>query len=495
VERVASKTPSRAAIIEGVSGKATSYADLAYRIGAASRGFKTVGVRRGTVVAVHMPNCPEFVVTFNALASLGAVITTSNPAYSPTELAHQFKDSGAEFVVTHPALEPTVKASVANSGMKEERILTLGQPSASFLTTDVSSPGAPRSLPEVESVDGPKTLLALPYSSGTTGLPKGVALSHGNLVANLQQAGSFMQEGDVVMGVLPMYHIYGIICIMGIPLLQGATCVTLPKFDPPVFLSTMMKFKTNFMYVVPPILSFLVKHPAAAPLDFSFVHTVFSGAAPLDADAQKAAQLRFPNSAILQGYGMTESSPITHMETKDCHRMGSIGKPVPDTQCRIVSTEDWKTILPSGEKNRGELQVKGPQVMMGYHNNAKATSDTVLQDGWLRTGDVAYQDSDGFFYIVDRIKELIKVKGLQVAPAELEAHLLSHPLVYDAAVVGKPDERAGELPVAFVVLKAQMLKSMGKTADADALPKVSGSELIGWVAGKTAEYKKLCALV
>jgi acyl-CoA synthetase (AMP-forming)/AMP-acid ligase II len=214
------------------------------------------------------------------------------------------------------------------------------------------------------------------------------------------------------------------------PLLQGASVVTLPKFDPPQFLGTIQKYKCGFLFIVPPIISFLAKHPLVGSFDLSHVRSIFSGAAPLDGDTQTAVERRFPLASVRQGYGMTECSPIATSEgwAPTEKRAGSIGKPLPDTQCRIVDAADATHILPPGKANVGELQVKGPQVMMGYHNNARATEDTLLPGGWLRTGDMVYQDQDGFYFVVDRIKELIKVKGFQVAPAELEGLLLGHPL-------------------------------------------------------------------
>jgi acyl-CoA synthetase (AMP-forming)/AMP-acid ligase II len=204
IEAGAKSASSRPALIDGVSGRVTPYGDLPYRIGAAARGFKSLGVRRGTVVGLHLANSPEFIVAFNALASLGAVVTTSNPAYSPTELTHQLKDSGAEFVLTMEPLLPVVTAAATGAGLPASRVLVLGAPALAFLHEDVAAAGALRALPEVEAVDGPRTLLALPYSSGTTGLPKGVELSHGNLTANLEQSapGLGMGAGDVAVGVL-----------------------------------------------------------------------------------------------------------------------------------------------------------------------------------------------------------------------------------------------------------------------------------------------------
>ena len=466
VEREAATAPQKAAFIDGTSGRMITYGDFAYRVGAAARGFAAAGVSRGTVVGMHMPNSPEFVIAFNALASLGAVVTTSNPMYSPTELAHQLKDSGASRVITIPQFHPVVSAASAAAGLPASATLTLGEPSTAFLTADVSkASGAERTLPNIVSVDAAKTLLALPYSSGTTGLPKGVALSHSNLATNIEQITGLtsifgLDSSDVLLGVLPFYHIYGITTIMGSPLRIGATVVTLPKFDPPQFLASIQKYRVTYLPLVPPIISFLAKHPLAAAADLSSVRTVFSGAAPLDAATQVACEKRIPNASVRQGYGMTESAPVTHIAPANVpNRPGSVGPVVPGTRCRIVSPETGD-VLPAGKSNVGELQISGPQVMLGYHNNKAATDATIIAGGWLRTGDLGYFDEDGWYFIVDRLKELIKTKGFQVAPAELEGLLLQHPLIYDAAVVPQTCERAGEVPVAFVVTKASMLRGM-----------------------------------
>ena len=498
IEASAAARPASVALINGATNEAVLYRDLPYRIGAAARGFRALGVTRGTVVALHLPNCPEFLIAFNALAALGAVVTTSNPAYSPTELTHQFRDAGAALVLTLAGpLEAAARAAAEALRLPAAAVHTLGSPATAFLTADASAAsGALRALPVIEAVDGPATLFALPYSSGTTGLPKGVALSHGNLTANLLQSSSClpMAPSDAVLGVLPFYHIYGITCLMGLPLLQGASLVTLPKFEPQSFLGAIQRHRTTYLFVAPPIVAFLAKHPAVAAFDLAHVHTIFSGAAPLDMETQLAAEKRFPAAVVRQGYGMTEASPITHSERVGAERKGSIGLPMPDTQCRVMSVGEAPAEQPPGREHVGELQVRGPQVMMGYWQNAKATAETLLPGGWLRTGDLVYRDAEGFFYVVDRIKELIKVKGLQVAPAELEGLLLQHPLVYDCAVVGRPDERAGEAPVAFVVPKAAMLRAMGNAAGAAALPELTGEALKAFLVGKVAEYKMMCVV-
>ena len=288
--------------------------------------------------------------------------------------------------------------------------------------------------------------------------------------------------------------------IMAAGLQFGTTVVSLPKFDPGSFLEAAARHRVTFMGLVPPIVAFLAKHPLVDKYDLAAVRTVFSGAAPLSPDLQLAVEQRLKGAVCRQGFGMTELSPVSHIASPALpSKPGSVGPPVPGTACRIVDVDAAEgggapRLLPAGAANVGELQVRGPQVMLGYHNNARATAETLTSDGWLRTGDLAYFDADGDFFVVDRLKELIKVKGLQCAPAELEGVLLSHPLIYDAAVVGRADERAGEVPVAFIVSRASMLRAMGRAKDADALPQLTSEAVRDFVATKVADYKRLAAV-
>ncbi len=312
----------------------------------------------------------------------------------------------------------------------------------------------------------------LPYSSGTTGLPKGVMLTHRNLVANLTQTQATLATGadDVLIAVLPFFHIYGQTVIMNLGLRAGATIVTMPRFDLEQFLSLIEHRAVTRAYVVPPIALALAKHPAIDEADLSSLELIMSGAAPLGSELadQVAKRVGCP---VMQGYGMTETSPVTHLVPPDQSegRGGKIGMPLPDTEARIVDPES------GDDAERGELWIRGPQVMKGYLNNAEATADTIDGDGWLHTGDVAEVDDEGHFEIVDRLKELIKYKGFQVPPAELEALLLTHPKVTDAAVIGIPDDEAGELPKAFVV----------------AGDDVTDEEIMEFIAGQVSPQKRV----
>ena len=334
--------------------------------------------------------------------------------------------------------------------------------------------GDPEAAPEVE-LDPHSHLAVLPYSSGTTGLPKGVMLTHHNLVANLCQIQECfaIEEDDVLVGVLPFFHIYGQTVIMNQGLRAGATIVTMPRFDLDQFLDLIQEHAVSRAYVVPPIALALAKHPAVDSRDLSSLRTIMSGAAPLGAELAEQVAERI-GCKVIQGYGLTETSPVTHVIRPDGeNRPGSIGTALPHTECRLVDPETGEDV-PDGE--RGELWIRGPQVMAGYLNNPDATAETIDDDGWLHTGDIAVRDPDGFYAIVDRLKELIKFKGYQVPPAELEALLITHPEVADVAVIGVPDDEAGELPKAFVV-------PAGDTVDAKAL--------MAFVAERVAPQKRV----
>lgn len=389
------------------------------------------------------PNLPEYAVVFHALAYAGATVTTLNPTYGAEEIAFQLKDAGASTVVTVPLFLETAKAAAAIAGIDEVLLIGPGgAPSVLDLAGDPLLTQVPVHLAE--------DTVALPYSSGTTGFPKGVMLTHQNLVANVEQLGGHLEldEGEVVFAVLPFFHIYGMQVLMNFSLTRGCTVVTVPRFDMVQMLELTQKYKITRLFLVPPIVLALAKHPVVDTYDLSSVRQIFSGAAPLGGDIADAAAKRL-GCTMAQGYGMTELSPVTHAVPDGDYQVGSVGTLVANTQARLVDPETGEDVSPGG---RGEIWVRGPQVMKGYLNNPEATAVTIDGDGWLHTGDVGVIDADsGHTYIVDRLKELIKVKGFQVPPAELEALLITHPQVADVAVIGVPDDAAGELVKAFVV--------------------------------------------
>ena len=431
------------ALIDGPSGRTLTFEQLAGAIRSFAGGLQARGFEKGDTVAILLPNVPEYAVAWHGTAFAGGTVTTVNPLYNAEEIGHQLKDAGAKFLIVFAQALENAKKAAEGTGVEE--IFVLGDAEGATPVTELL--GEP--LAEQVPVD-PDDTVALPYSSGTTGLPKGVMLSHRNLVANILQARASleMEEDDVVIGVLPFFHIYGMTVIMNMGLHSGVTTVTMPRFDLEQFLTLIQDHEVTRAYVVPPIALALAKHPLVEKFDISSLRLILSGAAPLGAELEEACQERV-GCPVVQGYGMTETSPVSHTAPRGRHKAGTIGPVLPNMECRIVDPETGEDAEPGG---RGELWMRGPNIMKGYLNNDEATSETIVEDGWLRTGDVAVVDDDGYFAIVDRVKELIKYKGFQVAPAELEALLVQHPGVQDAAVIPVPDEEAGEIPKAFLVL-------------------------------------------
>ena len=466
----------KAAFIDGPSGRTITYAQLTESVRGLAAGLAERGFGKGDVFAHYAPNLPEYAIAFHGVATAGGLSTTANPLMTVDELSSQLVDSGARLLVTVPALLEKATAAAERSGVEE--IFVYGEADgATAFESLVRAGGEP---PRIE-IDPADDLIALPYSSGTTGLPKGVMLTHRNLVANIAQStypGSRAKTDDEyarerAIAVLPFFHIYGLVVLMNIPLFRGATVVTMPRFDLAQFLQTLQDYRITRAWVVPPIVLAMAKHPLVDEYDLSSLEYVNSGAAPLSAELEVACGKRL-GCHMQQGYGLTETSPVTHwVSDKLADTMpGSIGPAVPNTECRIIDVATERDV-PTGEP--GELCIRGPQVMKGYLNNPEATAHAIDADGWFHTGDVARLDEDGSLWIVDRIKELIKYKGYQIAPAELEALLLTHPAITDAAVIPLRDEEAGEIPKAFVVAGDQI------TAD----------EVIGFVAERVALYKKV----
>jgi len=441
--------------------------------GLVRRGFK-----KGDVFAIYSPNVPEYATIFLAVAAAGGINTTVNPLYTADELAKQLTDSRARFLITVPPFLDKAKDAARKSDIED--IFVFGSADGARSFTELAQAGieAPSS-----RIDSRNDLVVLPYSSGTTGLPKGVMLTHRNLVANLCQCEGMKNwdaftERDVTIGVLPLFHIYGMVVIMMLGLASGGTIVLMPRFDLQEFLGLVQKYRATILPLVPPIVLGLVKHPAVAQFDLSSVRLVFSGAAPLGEDIQRELSKKL-GCPVVQGYGMTEASPVTHLSpTHNAPiKPGSCGCVVPNTEVKIA---DVVTGHELSQHQEGELLIRGPQIMRGYLNRPDETAACLDTDGWYHTGDVGYVDEDGFFFIVDRTKELIKYKGLQVAPAELEALLVTHPAVLDVAVVRKADEEAGEVPKAYVVLKPD-----------DAARATTADAIMQWVAARVAPHKRI----
>lgn len=436
------------ALIDGPTGRKVSYTELADSIGIAAHNLAQRGFKKGDVFGILSPNCPEYAIAFHAVATLGGIVTPINPLYTPREIAHQIKDSGARFLVTVPGCAEKAVEAVEHGLIEELFVFGTAPGATSFDSLLVDNGRA-----EQVAIDPRKDLIALPYSSGTTGLPKGVMLTHYNLVANIRQMEGlcYFYETDTLICVLPLFHIYGLVVVLNMGLYSGATVVMMPRFDLESFLKAVQDYEVTLAHLVPPIVLALSKHPVVDNYRLPNLKTIFSGAAPLGEDLTRACMDRL-GITVRQGYGMTETSPVTHSSPAPPLdiKFGSVGVAAPNTECKII---DLETGAPLGPGERGEVCIRGPQVMIGYLNNPEATAQTIDADGWLHTGDIGYADEDGHFFIVDRAKELIKYKGLQVAPAELEAVLLTHPSVADAAVIPYPDDEAGEVPKGIIVLK------------------------------------------
>lgn len=467
--RKAGELADKAAIIDGPTGRTLTYRELDEATRSLAGGLVARGFGPGSVLALMSPNIPEYAVIFHGVALTGGTITTINPTYTAGEVHHQLKDSGATILVTIEMFLPVAKEAAADAAV--ETIVVIG-PELDGAISILELMGEP--LAEQVPVE-PDTVVVLPYSSGTTGLAKGVMLTHRNLVSNVLQtiAGGDMGADEVFIAVLPFFHIYGMQVLMNAALAAGATVVTMPRFDLEQFLKLHQDHGVTRSFVAPPIVVALAKHPMVDDYDMTSVRQIFSGAAPLSAELAIEAGERL-GCEVVQGYGMTETSPVTHLTPPGGFVPGSVGVTAPNTETRIVDPETGEDL---GIDADGEVWVKGPQVMKGYLNNPEATAATVDSEGWIHTGDIGHIDANGHLFVVDRLKELIKYKGFQVPPAELEALLLTHPAVADAAVIGRPDDDAGEVPIGFVVLKA------GAEASDD--------DIKAFVRERVAHYKQL----
>ena len=458
--------PSRVALIDGPSGATMTGAVLRDRIERLAGGLAAQGFGAGQVVAIMAPNMPDFAVVFHAVALAGGTITTINPTYTAPEVAHQLRDAGASLLITIPAFLAVAEAAI--SGTKVHKIVVIGQADGYASLEKIMGEPITRQVP----VDLDRHILVLPYSSGTTGLPKGVMLSHRNLVVNVDQIIPLLdiRPGEATVAFLPFFHIYGMNVLMNAFLGAGGTLITMPRFDLEGVLTHIQTHKVRLMLVAPPVAIALAKHPMVDQFDLASLQVVLSAAAPLGAEVSMACAARL-NCTVIQGYGMTELSPLSHAVPHQKPKVGSVGVCGPNTETRIV---DPVTGADQGPGQEGEVWVRGPQVMLGYLGNPDATAKTMDGD-WLKTGDLGMVDGDGYLFIRDRLKELIKVKGFQVAPAEVEGELLGLPGIADAAVIGVPDDDAGEVPMAFVV------RSAGSTVSAD--------DIRAGLSGRLAKYK------
>ena len=467
----------RPALIDGLTGKQLSYGELLGMIDKVAAALAERGVGKGDVVAIFSPNTPYYAVLFHGVLRAGGIATTINSLYTPDEIAHQLRDSRAIMLFTISPFLDRAKAAAAADGVGVREIVVLDGAEGHASLADLLATEAP--VPDV-TINPAEDLAALPYSSGTTGLAKGVMLTHRNIVANIHQKQAMAAMGGQtrILAVLPFFHIYGMTIIMNCGLFAGSTIVTMPKFELADFLKVVSEYRTDRVYIAPPVAVALAKHPMIDEYDLSAIDMLFSGAAPLDEELAGLVRQRL-GCRIRQGYGMTEASPLTHAIPGDREDIpvGSVGILAPNMQARLIDPGTGEDV---GIGERGELWLRGPNIMKGYLNNPEATAATIDGEGWLHTGDVAIVDKEGVYTIVDRVKELIKYKGYQVPPAELEALLLTHPKIADAAVIGIRDAEGEEIPKAFVV----------RQPGAD----LSAGEVMGFVADRVAPHKKVRAV-
>ena len=474
--RAAQRFGRNIAVVDGE--RTYTYSQLSECSDRFAGALAALGVSKGDRVAILAPNCVEFVIAFFGILKAGAVVTTVNSGYREREIAHQLNDSGAETLIVHESLE--AMADLARDDVKGlRRVIVIRANSSDGESFWGLLERASATPPEV-SIDPRNDLAVLPYSSGTTGLSKGVMLTHYNLSSNVEQFTRREEEeanlkaSDVILTHLPLFHIYGMNVLMNGAIGAGATQVMMGRFDMDEFLELMSGQRVTVLFTVPPVGLGLTQYPAVRDTDLSALRVGFFGAAPLSEDMQQRVQDSL-GAPVIQGYGMTESSPVTNADFIESHliRHGSIGPAMPDTEEKVVDLNTGESELQFGEI--GELLVRGPQVMKGYYNNQAATAETLSEDGWLHTGDIVRMDADGYVWVLDRKKELIKYKGFQVPPAELEGVLLEHPGIVDAAVIGKDDLESGEIPKAFVVTSQGI--------------ELSAEDVMSFVAGKVATFK------
>ncbi len=472
----------RIAVVDGASGAETTYRALRGQIDALAGAVAAQGLGVNGVAAILCPNVPAFAAVFHGLLRAGATVTTINSLYTADEIAIQLTDAGAGWLFTVSALLPAAQEAAQRTGIPASRLVVLDGADGHPSLGDLLAMGAPA--PRV-SFDPATHVAVLPYSSGTTGRPKGVMLSHRNLIANVEQARGLLGVGpeDRLLALLPFFHIYGLTVLLNLALRQRARLVTMPRFDLAEFLRIIQEHRCSYLFIAPPVAVALSKHPLVAEYDLGSVHTTLSGAAPLDGELGTRLAERL-GCRVLQGYGMTEMSPVSHLIPRDSRDVpvSSVGHTVPNMQCRLVDPATGEDIpVPAeGTSAPGHLLCRGPNVMLGYLNRPQETADTLDADGFLHTGDIATVRADGVVTIVDRLKELIKYNGYQIAPAELEALLLTHPGVADSAVIGTLDADGQEVPKAFVVRQPG--------ADGDAL---DAARVMDFVAAKVAPFKKI----
>ncbi|MFQ6623750.1 hypothetical protein Gotur_003740 [Gossypium turneri] len=452
-------------LISGFSGKIYSFSETHLIAQKTAAGLSKLGIQKGDAIMILLHNCAEFVFAFMGASMIGAVSTTANPFYTSKEIFKQFKAARAKLIITQSQYVDKLKDTNNNNDGDENfpkigedfKVITIDDPPENCLDFSVLSEANENEIPQVTI--HPDDPVALPFSSGTTGLPKGVVLTHKSLITSVAQQvdgenpNLYLTHDDVVLCVLPLFHIYSLNSVLLCSLRAGAAVLLMQKFEIGTLLELIQRHKVSVAAVVPPLVVLLAKNPVVAQFDLSSIRVVLSGAAPLGKELEDALRGRVPQAVLGQGYGMTEAGPVLSMclgfaKQPFPTKSGSCGTVVRNAELKVIDPETGCSL---GYNQPGEICIRGSQIMKGYLNDSVATAATIDVEGWLHTGDIGYVDEDDEIFIVDRVKEIIKFKGFQVPPAELESLLISHPLIADAAVVPQKDEVAGEVPVAFVV--------------------------------------------
>ncbi|OIS96445.1 PREDICTED: 4-coumarate--CoA ligase 2-like [Nicotiana attenuata] len=476
-----SEFSTRPCLINGANDQIYTYADVELISRKVAAGFNKLGIKQKDTIMILLPNSPEFVFTFLGASYLGAISTMANPLFTQVEVVKQAKASNPKLIVTQECNLDKVKSYAFEHDVKVICIDSSSERCLHFSDL-ILNPGFASSiehdLSEVEIQ--PDDILALPFSSGTTGLPKGVMLTHKGLVTSVAQQVDgenptlYIHSEDVILCVLPLFHIYSLDSVLLCGLRVGAAILIMQKFDIVPFLELIQKYKVTIAPFVPPIVLAIAKSAMVDNYDLSSVRIVMCGAAPLGKDLEDAVRTKFPNAKLGQGYGMTEAGSVLAMCLAFAKepfeiKSGACGTVIRNAEMKIMDLNTGSS-LPRNKS--GEICIRGDQIMKGYLNDPEATAQTIDKEGWLHSGDIGYIDDDDELFIVDRLKELIKYKGFQVAPAELEALLLNLPYISDAAVVPMKDEQAGEVPVAFVV------KSSGCTITEDEIKDFISKQVI-----------------
>ncbi|MCP3924957.1 MAG: long-chain fatty acid--CoA ligase [Desulfobacterales bacterium] len=498
-KRTVNKFPGRDSLI--YQGKRIKYSELDQMVNRFAACLKDFGIKKGDSVAILLPNLVSCVVSYFAILKTGAVVVMNNPLYSDVELEHQFKDSGAKVLITldllakrmvdlreKTSIKQIVYASIGDYlpfpknllfplvGKKKKLTVDVKPAVDLYAWKDLINKYEP--LEETVKLSMDDTAM-YQYTGGTTGVSKGAVLTHGNLSRQLQQIHAWMTDvndidKEIMLGALPFFHVMGLTCSMNNAIFMGWTTVLVPKPQPDQLIEALSKFKPTIAPLVPTMFIGILNHPKIDELDLSSIKTCVSGSAPLAVDVIKSFEEK-TGSIIVEAFGMTETSPSTHCNPlgEGKRKVGSVGTPLPNTECKVVSLNDGETEVPVGEA--GELMVRGPQVMAGYHNMPSETSATMTDDKWLHTGDIVKMDEDGFFFIVDRMKDMIISGGFNVYPRDIDEVLFEHPKVQEACSIGVPHPTRGEQIKAFVVLID------GASADE--------KEFIEYCATKLANYK------